>query len=190
MSDEIILTGFGQFKSKLLPAVLVDHKSNSNILGAWLVSNGININTLATPEEVADALYRATSATYEKLSWSVKPAKLTKFVENEKVRSDRTALADQAAFAEKSKQAEAENEKQSRREAAFRRIDAAIAAFQLKDTSGTRIMHGRTGLAQDKARKFVQKQIEAKADMEVTERAVRKYLADLYEEDERSREHA
>jgi hypothetical protein len=106
MSDTIILEGYNQFKKRLEPAVLVDHKDNASILGVWLVARGIDLQNLATAQEVADSLYQACNAQVEKLLWKTKPAKLVLNEKEGKAQIQKSAAASAAEFAEKLKAGE------------------------------------------------------------------------------------
>lgn len=184
-----ILEGFELFKKRILPARMKDTNENGKALGDYLRASGYNTAQM-TKEEISEACFRAASndSLLRKIDWVVKPASLLKYEQNERGINNINTQKQQEAFAEKAKAAEAKKEADKKSEAALKRTHALIAAFQLKDTSGARIAYGKTGIAQDRARKFVEKQLAMKTDAEAIERAVRSYLNDLYEEDERSKE--
>ena len=189
MSNHII-EGFEAFKKRILPARMKDSNENGKVLGDYLRASGYNTAQM-TADEISEACFRAASndGLLRKIEWIVKPASLRKYEENERGINNVNAQKEQENFAERAKAAEAKKEADKKSEAALKRTHALIASFQLKDPSGARVAYGRTGLAQDKARKFVERQIAAKTDAEAIERAVRSYLNDLYAEDERNREH-
>jgi hypothetical protein len=187
-----VIEGFNKFRERIKPASLVElgerGEANSKLLGTYVVSKGHVLSTM-TADQIADVLFQAVSddSIITRLAWSVRPVKLLRYAENEKGINLPNARADQDAFAARAKKAEADKEKQAAQDAAMKRIHASIASFQLLDRMGTRIMYGKTEQAQQKAREFVKKRLAAGTDAVVIERAVRKYLADLYEEDERSK---
>lgn len=150
-----IFNGYAQYKERLKPAVLSEGvergKVNSQIIGAWLVQNQINVNTLETPEAVADALYRATVANFPKLLWDVKPKALLKLIENEKKQNKTTAWHEQEQFAEKMKAADAAKAQTKADDAAKKQIENVIGGFVLTGGSGA-IAHGKTAIYQTKLR--------------------------------------
>lgn len=189
--DNHIVRGFELFKKRIAPARMVENgevgNSNATLLGKYLRATGYNAATM-TAEEISDACFRAAGNDdlLRKIVWAVEPASLRKYRENEKGINNIDAQKQQENFVEKARAAEAKKLADKKQAEALKRTYALIASFQLTD--GARIMHGRTSLAQDKARKFVERQIAAKTDAEAIERAVRSYLDDLYKEDERNRE--
>jgi hypothetical protein len=187
MSDAIILEGYNTFKKRLEPAVLLDHKVNSNILGAWCVANGFNLHSLTTPREVADALYRATNAEVARLLWTVKPKKL-QILDDKGIRNAAQARAQGEEFTAKVRKSEADTEYGKTQVAALRQINSLIDGIQFKDASGTRIAHGKTESVKEVCRKHLAKAQVGKRDLRQVAQEITKYRDDEFEKAEKAAE--
>jgi hypothetical protein len=193
MSQETIFTGYSRFKQRLLPAVLSEGaqsgKINSNTIGSWLVSNGIDVNTLATPQEVADALYKATLENFPKLVWTVKPKALLRLEEEEKgLRNSVDVRKEQEAWSEKVKNAEAAKEYQKTQETALKQINQFIANICFTDGLRGIVDYGKTEKVKAACLKHLENSIKEKADLTVVSTAIRSFVTKQHEAEEAARE--
>jgi hypothetical protein len=181
---EIIAAGYEQFKKALLPAVLtedkVNGKNNSTILGSWLVASGINVNQLRTPEAVADALRRATEASYRRLIWKVRPAKLVAEIENTKGINLREA-GSETQYADKVRADEVKKAQQKADAAAQKATDGIIASFKLQSAA-------KTEKYQIALRARVNRSVRFGTPWAEIERDIREKTLELYAAEEKSYE--
>jgi hypothetical protein len=140
MSHEIITNGYHLFKSALLPAVLLENgtsgKTNSTILGSWLVASRINVNELLTPDAVSAALRQAAEATYSRLLWKVQPARLVAEIANSKG-INLSKVESEGLFADKVRADEAKKAQEKADAAAQKAVQGIIASLQLNSARKT-----------------------------------------------------
>ncbi len=180
-----IIEGFEIFRKRIEPAKLVESQKNANVLGAECVANGKNLVSM-TPQEVADALYAACNSVPHKLEWQVKPKKLTGNQDHNT--TPRTAQKEAEEFAVKTKKEEEQKEYAKTQDAAARSIASLIDAVQFKDSSGTRIAHGKTEEVKSACKKHLAKAIAGNRDLRQTHKELAKYVAGEYEKAEKAKE--
>ena len=176
---------FAGLKERIKPAVLEPTFDNGVILRNWCVQNGINFDGGIEQEQI-DALVRAATAQAYKLSWQVKPKKLTG--NNDHNTTPRTARQEAEDFAAKTKKEEEQKEYAKTQESAARSISSLIDAIQFKDASGTRIAHGKTDSVKEVCKKHLSKALAANRDLRQVHKELVKYVTGEYEKAEKAKE--
>ena len=182
---ENIIQGFDIFRKRIEPAKLVESQKNANTLGAACVANGNNLTTM-TPQQVADALYTAANSIANQLQWEIKPKKLTGNQDHNT--TPRTARKEAEEFAVKTKKEEEAREYAKTQEAAARSIASLIDAVQFKDSSGTRVAHGKTEEVKTRCKAHLSKALAGNRDLRLVHKELAKYVAGEYEKAEKAQE--
>jgi hypothetical protein len=193
MSQEIVFAGYAQYKQRLAPAVLSEGaqsgKINSNILGAWLVAQGIDVNSLGTAEEVAVALYKATQENYTKLVWDVKPKALLRLEEEERgLRKRPDIRKDREAWAQKVKDSEAAKANAKNQASLKKQLDQYIENICFVDGLRGFVDHGKTEKVKAACTKYVEGEIKAGRDLTPAFAAVTGFVQKEHAKDEAARE--
>ena len=179
---------FEKLRERVKPAVLDPSSfANGQIMKAYLDKKGFDFAS-ADDDALATALYEAVTVEAVRLKWLVKPAKVQKLYENEKVRNQTTAQHEQDSFVEKARKSEAAAEYQKKQDAAKKQLDQMIENVQFVDGLRGRIAHGKTDAVKLTLRRHVEKAVKGNRDLTVVVKEVNSYIEKQYEEAEKALE--
>jgi hypothetical protein len=188
MSDTLV-KGYQLFieKLKAQKCKLKETNANGTKLRLQCEQNGDIVANMTTPEEVANAIYRAAVKIAAQLDWQVKPASLLR-ASGEVPTQARSAIQieqDRQATKKKAEEKAAYDKAQAEAEKTIKSVIAAVIVYRNNGKNYT-----ATEKIQKAAQAVYERDLKSKADLRQTLKAVRQAIADGYEAEEKAAQEA
>jgi hypothetical protein len=190
MSDTLV-KGYQLFieKLKAQKCKLKETNANGTKLRLQCEQNGDIVANMSTPEEVANAIYRAAVKIAPQLDWEVKPALLNRRGEGgEGPTQARSSIQIEEDRQKKKKVADAKAEYDKAQEEAKKTIESLIRAVVVYRNNGKN--YTATEAIQKSACAIYEQDLKSKSDLRQTLKRVRQTIADGHEAEEKSAQDA